>query len=224
MECILSSDRQQLAAAIRPFRAMHHLREAKILDCTTRLPAKYAAEVKAKFGTEIRQVSLDRVVEAYNAVSDEQAQAETDRWVRQAAQIVEPTKPEIFRACKLALAFEQLLEDEKATVMTVDCYGTMWDKTIKLPAYPCLGFTRLNGMGLAGICESDLRSAMTFILMQGASGPARVHQRSDHGRVQRHDHPGPLPGHAEDVGPGQACRPVQDSARSTSGSRESCRR
>ena len=101
LECILSSDRQQLAAAIRPFRAMHHLREAKILDCTTRLPAEYAAQVKAKFGTEIRQISLQRVVEAYNAVSDQDAQAETDHWVREAAQIVEPTKPEIFRACKL---------------------------------------------------------------------------------------------------------------------------
>jgi L-fucose isomerase-like protein len=46
----------------------------------------------------------------------------------------------------------------------------MWDKTIKLPAYPCLGFTRLNGLGYAGICESDLRSAMTFLIFQGLVG------------------------------------------------------
>jgi L-fucose isomerase-like protein len=54
--------------------------------------------------------------------------------------------------------------------MTIDCYGTMWDKTIKLPAYPCLGFTRLNGMGLGGICESDLQCAMTHIIFQGICG------------------------------------------------------
>jgi L-fucose isomerase-like protein len=52
----------------------------------------------------------------------------------------------------------------------VDCYGTMWDKTIKLPAYPCLGFARLNNLGLGGICESDLRSAMTHIIFQGLAG------------------------------------------------------
>ena len=55
---MLTTDRKQLAAAIRPFRAIHHLREAKILDVTTRLPAQYAAEVKAKFGTEIKQIGL----------------------------------------------------------------------------------------------------------------------------------------------------------------------
>lgn len=46
----------------------------------------------------------------------------------------------------------------------------MWDKTIKLPAYPCLGFARLNNLGLGGICESDLRSAMTHIIFQGLVG------------------------------------------------------
>jgi L-fucose isomerase-like protein len=62
------------------------------------------------------------------------------------------------------------MDEESATVMTVDCYGSMWDKTIKLPAYPCIGFTRLNDMGLGGICESDLRSAMTHIIFQGLVG------------------------------------------------------
>jgi hypothetical protein len=170
LDCILSSDRRQLAAALRPFRALHHLREAKILDCTTNLPAAYAAEVKAKFGTVIQQVGLDRVVEAYRAVGEARARAETDRWIGGATRIVEPAAEEIFRASKLALAFEDLLDQEQATVMTVDCYGTMWDKTIKLPAYPCLGFSRLNNRGLAGICESDLHSAMTFIILQALSG------------------------------------------------------
>jgi L-fucose isomerase-like protein len=41
---------------------------------------------------------------------------------------------------------------------------------ILLPAYPCIGFTRLNDMGLGGICESDLRSAIIHILFQGLSG------------------------------------------------------
>ena len=170
MECMLTSDRRQLAAAIRPFRAQHHLREAKILDLTTRLPIQYVEQVRGKFGTEIKQIELARVVAAYNAVDDAQAREETDRWLREAVQVVEPSKEEVFRACKQALAFEKLLDEENATGLTVDCYGSMWDKTIKLPAYPCLGFTRLNNMGLAGICESDLPSAMTFLLCQGLAG------------------------------------------------------
>jgi len=170
LDCLLTADRRQLAAAIRPFRAIHHLREAKILNVTTRLPAQYAAEVKAKFGTEIKQIGLDRVERAYEAVSDADARAETDRWIREAAAVVEPSPQDIFKSCKLALALERLLDEEDATVITVDCYGTMWDKTIKLPAYPCLGFSRLNSMGFGGICESDLRSAMTHIIFQGLAG------------------------------------------------------
>lgn len=170
LECILSADRRQLAAAIRPFRAIHHLREARVLNVTTRQPADYVAQVKKKFGTDIRQVGLAEVEKAYQAVSDRDTQAEADRWIRQAQAVVEPTPQEIFKACKLALAFERMLDEAEATVLTVDCYGTMWDKTIKLPAYPCLGFSRLNSMGLGGICESDLRSAMTHILFQGLAG------------------------------------------------------
>ena len=170
LECILTSDRKQLAAAMRPFRALHHLREAKVLNLSTRQPPDFVAQVKEKFGTEIKQIERKRVVDAYEAVDDAQAKAETDRWLQGATKLVEPSKDDVFKSCKLALAFERLLAEEDATVMTVDCYGTMWDRTIKLPAYPCVGFARLNNMGLGGICESDLRSAMTHIIFQGLAG------------------------------------------------------
>lgn len=170
MDCMLTKDYKQLAAAIRPFRAIHHLREARILNVTTRSFDAYANSVKNKFGTEIKQIGLQRVVDAYKAVDDNKAEAETRRWIKGAEKVVEPSREEIFKSCKLALAFEKMLEEEDATVMTVDCYGTMWDTTIKLPAYPCLGFSRLNNMGLGGICESDLQSAMTHIIFQGLAG------------------------------------------------------
>jgi len=170
LECMLTSDYKQLAVAIRPFRAIHHLREAKILNVTNRSFTGYANAVKNKFGTEIKRISLEQVFDAYNAVSDNKAKTETERWSKEAVKVVEPSRSDIFKSCKLALALENLLDAEDATVMTVDCYGTMWDKTIKLPAYPCVGFTRLNNMGLGGICESDLQSAMTHIIFQGLVG------------------------------------------------------
>jgi hypothetical protein len=170
LECMLTSDYSQLAAAIRPFRAIHHLREAKILNVTTRDFDNYANAVKDKFGTQIKRLERQHVLDAYEAVSDRDAKAETERWISGAKELVEPSQSDVFKSCKLALAFENLLSQEDATVLTIDCYGTMWDNTIKLPAYPCLGFTRLNNKGLGGICESDLQCAMTHILMQGLSG------------------------------------------------------
>lgn len=170
LECMLTTDYEQLAVAVRPFRAIHHLREAKILNVTTRDFSGYAKAMKEKFGTEIKRTEREEVVEYYNAVPDADAKAEAKRWIEGAQKVVEPSEEEVVKSCKLALAFEKLMDDEKATLITVDCYGTMWRETILLPAYPCIGFSRLNNMGLGGMCESDLASSMTQILMQGLSG------------------------------------------------------
>jgi len=170
MGCLLTSDLRQLAAAIRPFRAIHHLREAKILNVTSRSFGGYAKAIQEKFGTEIKQIGLQRVLDACHAVDDKRAKAETERWIQNAEQVVEPSEEEIFKSCKLALAFEKLLDEERATVMTVDCYGTMYEPLCLGYAFPCIGFTRLNDMGLGGMCESDLQSSMTHILFQGLCG------------------------------------------------------
>jgi hypothetical protein len=167
LECFLTSDRDQLAVAVRPFRAIHHLREARILDVTTREVSAYAKQMKGKFGTDIVQVPRARVLEAYQAVPEAQAAAEARKWIDGAEKIIEPSREEIVKSLRLALAFENLLDAENATLITVDCYGSMWRQ---LPAYPCIGFARLNGMGLGGMCESDLQSAMTQIILQGLSG------------------------------------------------------
>ncbi|MFC2156302.1 twin-arginine translocation signal domain-containing protein [Acidobacteriota bacterium] len=170
IEAMLTSDHSQLAAAVRPFRAIHHLREAKILNLTTRNFKDQAESYKTAFGTEINSITLDRMLKIYSSVSEKEAREETSLWLRNAQAVVEPSREDIYRSSRLALAFQRLLDEEQATVMTVDCYGTMFDKTIKLPAYPCLGFARLNNRGWGGICESDLRSAMTHILFQGLTG------------------------------------------------------
>jgi hypothetical protein len=168
LECMLTSDLRQLAVAVRPFRAVHHLREAKILNLTTRpLPSDFTQAVARKFGTEIKAIDLPRMLAAYESIDPKVAEAETRRWIRGATKVVEPPRSEVFNSCRLALAFEKILAEENATTLTVDCYGSMYRK---LPAFPCVGFVRLNDLGLAGICESDLASAMTFILLQGLSG------------------------------------------------------
>ena len=170
MGCILSSDYKQLAVAIRPFRAIHHLKEARILNVTTNSFSEYSNSMNQKFGTQFKQIGLDQVIDVYNSISDSEAKMEADKWIKGAAMVVEPSGEEIFKSCKLALAFERLLDDENATVITADCYGSMYGPLCKTYAFPCIGFTRLNDMGLGGICESDLPSAMTHILFQGLSG------------------------------------------------------
>jgi hypothetical protein len=97
LDCILTSDPKQLAAALRPFRALHHLREAKIVNVTTRPVGQYHETIRAKFGTEIKHIGLEPVVAAYNAASGAEAKAEAERWTRAAGLRVrrrwDPTPP-----------------------------------------------------------------------------------------------------------------------------------
>ena len=167
-ECLLTSDLRQLAVAVCPFRALHHLREAKLLNLTTSaVAAEFTKAVAEKFGTEIKILELPRVLAAYEAIDIRAAEKEARRLIKGATKVVEPPREEIVKSCRLALAFENILAEENATALTVECYGSMYRK---LPAFPCVGFVRLSDQGLAGICESDLASAMTFLLLQGLSG------------------------------------------------------
>lgn len=168
LNCMLTADTRQLAAAIRPFRAIHHLREAKILNLSARpWPEDWVRSITDKFGTQVVVMGKEKALRAYEAVSLKDAEREAARWIREAVAVVEPSRDEVVRSCRLALAFENLLDEEHATVITADCYASMYHQ---LPAFPCVGFVRLNNMGLGGICESDMRSAMTHIIMQGLIG------------------------------------------------------
>ena len=168
LDCVLTSDLDQLAAAVRPFRAIHHLKEAKLINVSTRpMDANIVAFIQDKFGTQVKQIGREPVLAAYESVPEADAQAETNRLIWGAQRIVEPSREEIYKSCRLALAFQKVLDDEKATAITVDCYGTMYHQ---LPAFPCVGEVRLNGLGLAGICESDLRTAITFMMLQALTG------------------------------------------------------
>lgn len=168
MECILTTDDHEIVRAIRPIRALHHLREARIVNVSTNdHPAGYPEVVQKKFGTQITRIGREPVLAAYEAVSMADARAEADRWTKGATAVVEPSAEEILKSCRLALALQRVMDEKEATVVAVDCYGSMWRQ---LPAYPCIGFARLNDLGYGGICQSDLPCAMVHILFQGLTG------------------------------------------------------
>lgn len=168
LDCMLTSDMNQLAVAVRPFRAIHHLSASKILNVIARdIGTEYVQAVRDRFGTGIVKVEKEEVLQAYESVPLNAAEALASDWIQRAEKVVEPSRNEIVRSCRLALAFENLLSQGDANLITVDCYGSMYHQ---LPAFPCIGFTRLNDMGLGGICESDLQSAMTHLIYQGLAG------------------------------------------------------
>lgn len=169
IECLPSSDYGDMVKAVRPFRAIHRLKEAKVLFMQDGGPnPEYVKSIKEKFGTQIVNVEYERLKDAYFAVDADKAQADADKWINEAEKIVEPTKDEIVKASRMYLALLKLMEEEQGDIITINCLGMgLMQKGL---AYPCLGFARLNGMSLGGVCEADLKSTMTQLLFQFLTG------------------------------------------------------
>lgn len=169
IEVLPSSDFGDTVKAVRPFRAIHRLKEAKVLFMQDGGPnPDYVQSMKDKFGTQIVNVEYPRLEQAYHGVDGGKALADAEQWINEADKIVEPTKDEIVKASRMYFALLQLLEEEQADIITINCLGMgLMQKGL---AYPCLGFSRLNGMGLGGVCEADLKSTMTQLIFQSLTG------------------------------------------------------
>ncbi len=163
IEVLPSSRYEDIALAVRPFRAIHRLREARVLHLSQN-PADpaYVEAVRGKFGTEIISLFPEDLEKAYRAADEAEAEADAKRWIREARKIVEPSRQEILRGSRMYVAMKNLLAEHRAVTITMNCLGMgLIDKGM---GYPCLGFVRLNNTGLGGICEADLKSTMTHLI------------------------------------------------------------
>lgn len=154
---------EDVLIAIRPFRALRRLREARILHVNHGpADAAYCDAIRKKFGTEIVNLGLADLQRAYETADQSEAMEDCRRWIREAERIVEPTREEILKASRMFIAMRNLLAEHRAVLITMNCLGMgLMDRGM---AYPCLGFVRLNNMGLGGVCEADLKSSMTHLI------------------------------------------------------------
>ncbi len=154
---------EDVLAAIRPFRALHRLKEARILHVNHGpADAAYCKAIQEKFGTAILNVGLPELQTAYAAADRSEAMADCRRWLKEAKKVVEPTRDEVLKSSTMYIAMRDLLAQHEAVLLTMNCLGMgLLERNM---GYPCLGFVRLNNLGLGGVCEADLKSSMTHLI------------------------------------------------------------
>jgi L-fucose isomerase-like protein len=170
IDVVASSSYGDLDPYMRAFRTAHHLRRSKVLvgDAKPANREKAASAYTGHFGTAFKFLSGTEFKEAFNAAGEKEAQKEADAFVRGALRVVEPSPKEILDGVRFYLALKEMLKREQANAVTIDCFGTMAANT--LPGYPCIAFSKFNDAGLYGICEGDLASTMTQLLVTSYSG------------------------------------------------------
>lgn len=168
LDLIASSDFRDLDGYLPIFRAIHQLRRSKVLlvsPLATR--PKVAGDYSKQFGTEFAYPSYLDLKSAFDASDPGQADKLAAAFIKEAA-VVEPSRQEIVDSMRLYLGIRKYMEQEKANAIAIDCLGGFGRR--ELPAYPCVAFSKLNDVGLYGVCENDLESTMTQLLVTSFSG------------------------------------------------------
>ncbi len=163
VDILPSSQLADIAETVKPFRAIQRLRETRILHVNYgEADPAYCLSIKEKFGTDIITVKLPELQKAYEEADEKEVIEDAEKWLKEAENIVEPTKEDVMKASRMYIAMKNLMRNANAQALTMNCLGMgLIDKDM---GYPCLGFVRLNNSLLAGVCEADLKSTMTQLL------------------------------------------------------------
>jgi len=126
-----------------------------------------AEMVNEKIGSTVIPFDLNKFRAVYESIDSEAAQAVANTWIRQANKVVEPSRQDIVKACRVYLTMKEILSRQKARAITINCLG---QAPLRDLGFPCLGFSRLNDQGLVGACEADMDSTLTMLIFGYAFG------------------------------------------------------
>jgi len=162
-----SRDWRDLTTAIALLKAVGQMRQSRILLASAKNNLR-APDIRERFGPEVIEVTTDQMIAAHKAV-DEKLATETalNLFIKPARRIVEPSREEVVKSAKMYLAMKQLMVEQRAQAIAVNCLGGI---PIQILGYPCLGFAQLCDEGFVGACEADLDSTLTMLLFAYAFG------------------------------------------------------
>lgn len=170
LDVLATSSYGAFDAYVPVFRAIRHMRHSKVLVATDRPESRKAlsADFTAHFGTRFGFLNYADLKTAFDAADINQARREAGEFTRGALKVVEPTPREVQDALRFYIAMRNVLAQEGANAITVDCFPGLLAH--RMPAYPCIAWSKLNDQGLYGVCEGDVASTMTQVLITSATG------------------------------------------------------
>ena len=128
---------------------------------------KYRENLRRIFGLEMVRYDPEEIYKYYENVSPEEAEKVADEWIRNADR-VDASRQAIVNAARLYLALKKLIEDAGCDAVGIECCPVL--ASGKMPAFPCMAFSKLNDEGITAACEADMDSAVTLLLGRYIAG------------------------------------------------------
>lgn len=126
-----------------------------------------AQRVKDTFGIEVISKTLSELQEYLKAVDHTEAEKFANKWISNAQAVVEPKYEDILASAKMHLALKKAKEETRADVVSVNCILLFF--AYDLEVYPCMSFFEMNNTGEIGVCEGDLDSSISSIMIRAIS-------------------------------------------------------
>lgn len=172
VDVVHSSDLEEIAPHIRILDGMRRLKQTKVILLSTSRNSKLASynpdKMTQLFGVQFKEMNFDRLNQLMASADQREAERLADEFRAAASDVKEPSRADLVQAHRFYLAVKQMLAEEAATVMTIDCLPGFYSG--QLTAYPCVAWTRLMDEGLTGVCEADAQSTMMSLILQSCTG------------------------------------------------------
>ena len=113
-------------------------------------------------GTTLHYMPFDWYLEAYRATENsEEAEAIARNYIRNASDVVEPSKEEVLEGARCYLASRKILTDTGCHSLTMACLHLIEQK--KAPP-PCIAYMQMLNERTCGGCEGDVNAALSLML------------------------------------------------------------
>jgi hypothetical protein len=135
-------------------------------DSTSVPPGAFSEDyVYRHTGLILKYRPISELAPRLEKISDATAQAEMERWKREATSVVEASDKAILDASRLYHLLRSIAEEEKLDGISIDCLSFSFDANPIIPR-PCLPFTRLRDEGYTVPCEADSCAMLTSMVLQ----------------------------------------------------------
>ncbi len=164
IDVIASSSFEDLEPYIRMVDTMRKLKQSKLICIRPQgEKSEFIRQLETVTGVTISMADYSRLQGLYDSIPASEIEQEAMAFKKNAVKVIEPGDTEIIDSFRLYRAIQNLLIENGANGITIDCLGGF--RQGLLSAYPCVAWSKLNDAGLHGVCEADIPTAITQMLL-----------------------------------------------------------
>lgn len=118
--------------------------------------------VMERLGIKVRRLPRRVFNELFDRMPETDEVREVARRMHAGAKrVVEPTDQDMLNAARTYTAAKQLLKNESANALSMDCLGMVAQRLVPTP--PCMAWSMLQDSGVTAGCEADLFGAVSLM-------------------------------------------------------------